>query len=220
MRFTNTNVFLGTIFAFILVKPEIPPMKTTTIPTKKLALLCTAFCAAAMLAFTPDAKALDLTFTDQHVVGTTTPGNPPPTPNVAIWINYMITLGLGQSGNIQNQTVTRSNNAFANLPNADANIFLRDSSPNPSTTINLGAGGVYTYLFAKYDGQNDKSLVWNVANLTGTIRIPQLGPQGHGLSVWILFGPGTPGVPDGGTTVMLLGAALGALGIARRYIMR
>jgi len=35
----------------------------------------------------------------------------------------------------------------------------------------------------------------------------------------ILFGPGTPGVPDGGTTVMLLGAALGALGIARRYIM-
>ena len=27
------------------------------------------------------------------------------------------------------------------------------------------------------------------------------------------------GVPDGGTTVMLLGAALGALGLARRYIM-
>jgi len=28
-----------------------------------------------------------------------------------------------------------------------------------------------------------------------------------------------PGVPDGGVTVMLLGAALGMLGIARRYIM-
>jgi hypothetical protein len=28
-----------------------------------------------------------------------------------------------------------------------------------------------------------------------------------------------PGVPDGGLTVMLLGAALGGLGIARRYIM-
>ena len=27
-----------------------------------------------------------------------------------------------------------------------------------------------------------------------------------------------PGVPDGGTTVMLLGAALGALGITRRYL--
>jgi len=30
---------------------------------------------------------------------------------------------------------------------------------------------------------------------------------------------GTPSVPDGGTTVMLLGAALGALGMARRFIM-
>lgn len=29
---------------------------------------------------------------------------------------------------------------------------------------------------------------------------------------------GTPGVPDGGATVMLLGAALGALGMARRYL--
>ena len=30
--------------------------------------------------------------------------------------------------------------------------------------------------------------------------------------------PGGNGVPDGGTTVMLLGAALGALGMARRYL--
>ena len=29
---------------------------------------------------------------------------------------------------------------------------------------------------------------------------------------------GVPGVPDGGTTVMLLGAALGALGMARRFV--
>lgn len=32
-------------------------------------------------------------------------------------------------------------------------------------------------------------------------------------------GAGTPSVPDGGTTVMLLGAALGVLGVARRYLM-
>jgi len=31
-------------------------------------------------------------------------------------------------------------------------------------------------------------------------------------------GPGGGSVPDGGTTVMLLGAALGALGMARRYL--
>jgi hypothetical protein len=35
---------------------------------------------------------------------------------------------------------------------------------------------------------------------------------------WTLFTAGVPGVPDGGTTVMLLGAALGALGMARRFL--
>jgi hypothetical protein len=30
--------------------------------------------------------------------------------------------------------------------------------------------------------------------------------------------PAGVGVPDGGTTVMLLGAALGALGMARRFL--
>ena len=43
----------------------------------KLAFVSAAVCAA-MLAFTPNAKAItDLTFSDQYVVGTTNPGNPP-----------------------------------------------------------------------------------------------------------------------------------------------
>jgi hypothetical protein len=41
----------------------------------------------------------------------------------------------------------------------------------------------------------------------------------RGISHISFFGsPGGNGVPDGGTTVMLLGAALGALGMARRYL--
>jgi VPDSG-CTERM motif len=106
---------------------------------------------------------------------------------------------------------------FASLPNAV--VTNNPGSTGTSTTIDLGAGGVYTYLFAKYDGQNDNSLVWNVSGLSGIITIPADGPLGHGLSGWILFGPaGTPGVPDGGTTVMLLGTALGALGMLRRAL--
>ena len=100
-------------------------------------------------------------------------------------------------------------------PITNTNIVAQGTS----TTIDLSAGGVYTYLFAKYDGRNDNSQVWYVGDLSGIITIPANGPRNHGLSGWILFGPGNPGVPDGGTTVMLLGAALGALGIARRYIM-
>jgi hypothetical protein len=109
--------------------------------------------------------------------------------------------------------MTRSTNFFANLPNADANIVAEGTS----ITIDLGAGGVYAYLFAKYDGRNDNSQVWYVGNLSGIITIPANGPRNRGLSGWILFGQGTLGVPVGGTTVMLLGAALGALGIARHY---
>ena len=59
--------------------------------------------------------------------------------------------------------------------------------------------------------------VWYVGDLNGTITIPGVKGQ-YGLSGWTLFGPGGQGVPDGGTTVMLLGAALSALGMARRYI--
>lgn len=198
-------------------------MKISTIPTKKLALLCTAFCAAAMLAFTPDAKAItNLQFNDHKVVGTIAPGNGN-AQDVAPWVNYMITLGLGNHGNVGNQTVTRSNNSFVNLPNANPNITAAGHFTLGNTIINLGAGGVYTYLFVQYDGffGGDNSLVWNVASLSGIITIPWLGPNNFSnASSWILFGPDTPGVPDGGTTVMLLGAALGALGVARRYIMR
>ena len=84
-------------------------------------------------------------------------------------------------------------------------------------SINLNTPGTFTYLMAKYDGQNDKTVVWNISGLTGILTIPQYGPTGHGLSGWILFGP-TGAVPDGGTTVMLLGAALGGLGMVRRFL--
>jgi len=88
------------------------------------------------------------------------------------------------------------------------------------TSIDLGNGTLYSYLFAKYDGPNAGSEVWYVGGMSGIITIPALGLAGqhYGLSGWTLFGPGVPQAPDGGTTVMLLGAALGALGMARRFL--
>ncbi len=182
----------------------------------KLALTCVAACAG-VLAFIPKADAItNLTFGDQYIVGSFkfTPGNPADPNSVATYVNYMITLAPGGSGPFSGMIFTRSSNVFANLPNANANIIAQGST----TTINLAAGGVYSYLFAKYDGQNDYSQVWYVGNLSGTISIPADGPLGHGLSGWILFGPGVPGVPDGGTTAILLGVGLGALGTARRFL--
>ena len=205
-------------------------MKINIVPLNKLALISAAVCAA-MLAFSHNASAnrivgginiptTALTFNDTHVVGTISPAAPADPADVAPYINFMIGLVPGHSGTFHNpphtQTVTRSSNLFPSLPNA----LVPGAVSGTGTTINLGAGGVFSYLFAKYDGQNDISQVWYVGNLSGILTIPLDGPLGHGLSGWILFGPGgTPSVPDGGTTVMLLGAALGALGAARRFLM-
>jgi hypothetical protein len=205
-------------------------MKINIVPLNKLALISAAVCAA-MLAFSHNASAnrivaginspsaTALTFNDVHVVGTITPGSPADPSDVAPYINFMIGLTPGTSGTFHNpphtQSITRSTNLFASLPNA----LVPGAVSGTGTTINLGAG-VFSYLFAKYDGQRDISQVWYVGNLSGIVTIPQLGPLGHGLSGWILFPPGGGGqVPDGGTTVMLLGAALGALGVARRFLM-
>ena len=100
---------------------------------------------------------------------------------------------------------------FASLPNA-----VVTNVDGTSTTFDLGTG-LYSYLFAKYDGQNDISQVWFVGDLSGSVTIPLDGPLGHGLSGWELFGPGGQ-VPDGGSTVLLLGAALSAIGLVRRKL--
>ena len=190
-------------------------MKIKLIPKNKLAMLSAAVCAV-MLAFTNNASA-DATlgfFPDTHVVGTITPGAPADPADVATYINFMTALTPGTSGTFSGQTIARSTNLFGSLPTA----LGTGTQSGTGATIDLNALGTFTYLFAKYDGQNDLSQVWNISGLTGVITIPADGPLGYGLSGWILFGP-TGTVPDGGTTAMLLGAALGALGMARRYLM-
>ena len=77
-------------------------------------------------------------------------------------------------------------------------------------------------MFAKYDGPNAGAEVWYVGALSGVITIPAFGLAGqhYGLSGWTLFkGAGDGEVPDCGATVMLLGPALGALGMAQRFLI-
>ncbi len=210
-------------------------MKINKSSTTKLALFSIAL-FGALLAFSQNASALptvmpptittDLGFFDPvtltgdtHVVGTVSPGAPASPAAVADYINFMILMGTNTSdthdfGGAEGiQTLYRTTNTFGSLPTASAVGAVSGTG----TSINLNVLGTFTYLFAKYDGQNDNSVVWNIAGLTGMLTIPGFGPNGYGLSGWILFGP-TGTVPDGGTTVMLLGTALGALGMARRFL--
>jgi len=190
-------------------------MKINIIPTKKLAMLSAAFCAV-MLAFSHNASAL--TIGDNQELGKVFFGIPSGDDARTAYVNHLVGMALGTSDSALGQSFTRSNNDFGPLPTA---VFGLNGT---GTSIDLGSG-LYSYLFAKYDGPNGGVEVWFVGNLSGNVTIPGFGfgPPGttkYGLSGWTLFGPGTPpGVPDGGFTVMLLGAALGALGIARRFLM-
>jgi hypothetical protein len=197
---------------YLFAQPE-NPMKINIIPSKKLALLCTAFCAAAMLAFSPNASAVtNLTVGDGHELGTSIPGTAGDAQRTAI-VNHMIGMALNATETFLGETVHRSGNDFGTLPSP---AVIGPQGGPTDTTIDIGTG-LYSYLWAKYDGPNDLSEVWFIGDLSGIITIPAFD-NGYGLSGWTLFGPGTPGVPDGGTTAMLLGTALGALGMARRFL--
>ena len=106
-----------------------------------------------------------------------------------------------------------------------------------AVSIDLSVTGTFEYLVVAYDGPNGGVAVFNIAGLTGTIELYRYAsieldgsgnPTGnllgsntaqqgyHRMTSWTLLNPTS--VPDGGATVMLLGAALGALGMARRYL--
>jgi hypothetical protein len=190
-------------------------MKLNILPTNKLAMLSAAFCAV-MLAFSHNASAL--TFGDTRDLGQVLFGIPSGDVDRTNYVNHLIDMAPGTSDSFSGQTFNRSlANPGPGFPNYPDAVFAVNGT---STTINLGSG-LYSYLFAKYDGPNAGSEVWYVGNLSGIITIPAFGlaGQNYGLSGWTLFGPGGTSIPDGGTSVMLLGAALGALGMARRYIM-
>jgi len=185
-------------------------MKLNIIPTPKIAMLCAALCAA-LFAFNQNAHAL--TIGDGHEIGFVNFGIPSGDQDRTDYVNHLIGMGLGTQDDFQGQHFTRSNNNFGPLSTA---VFALNGT---STSINLGAVGTYTYLFAKYDGPNYGSEVWYVGDLSGTITIPATA-GGYGLSGWTLFTAGGQGVPDGGTTLMLLGMAFGSLGMARRFLKR
>jgi len=117
-------------------------------------------------------------------------------------------------------TYTRKNTSCGTCPAAVFNTKVTTGG-GFNGQIDLGTGGGFTYLLAKYDGPHGVSEVWNIQGMTGVITIPTSLGVGLGLSHYTLFGVGTPPVvPDSGTTVMLLGAALGSLGMARRFLKK
>ena len=139
-----------------------------------------------------------------------------------LYVNDMIGLAPGGSNHViigpHDNLVTRSTNIFSPLDFAALASRTSYGSSRASTVdINLGTGG-FEYLLAKYDGPNFGGEVWYVGGLTGTVTIPAFGDK-YGISLSALFEPGSPPkVPDGGSTVVLLGVALtGLAGIRAKF---
>ena len=183
--------------------------------------------------------------TDTRLVGTVIPGLQGQFGGQVQRDVYMTNNLLGQSGQYTHlqDGATYSATGF-NGPAATTGALtsggLGYSFPDGMTgpvTIDLNAVGTFQYLVIAYDGPNSGVVVWNIAGLTGTIQFDAYGrpesgaglnsltgnllggntAQQYKITSFTLLNPTS--APDGGTTVMLLGAALGALGMVRRYLI-
>jgi protein with PEP-CTERM/exosortase system signal len=181
-----------------------------------LALLAAS--CAVMLAFGSNAQAL--TFGDGNDLGQVLFGIPSGDQDRTDYVNHLVGMTAPSSDTFQGQDFNRTSNSCGTC----APVAVVDITNGTGTNIDLGAGGSL-YLFAKYDGKNAGSEVWNIQGLTGIITIPAQGLQadidaGHpyGLSGWSIWG-GTPTTtPDAGATAALLGLGLAGLaGLRARF---
>src|SRR5438132_10611749 len=161
-----------------------------SIAPRKFALLSAIFCAV-MLAFAHNASALSIG--DTHELGYVWPGVPS---GNALYVNHLIGMALGTIDAANGQIYHRSTNVLGSLPTA-----IVDHS-GTGTTINLGNGGLYTYLFATYAGGLLGSEVWYVGNLSGITMIPALR-GGCLFSDGTLLAPGRAPAQDGRTELLV-----------------
>jgi hypothetical protein len=186
------------------INPRKLPTKNSLRPRLGLVAAFLAASCAVMLAFGSNAQAL--TFGDGNDLGQVLFGIPSGDQDRTDYVNHLISLAPGTIGDsFQGQTFNRTSISCGTCPTVD----VADITNGTGTQIDLDGGGSL-YLFAKYDGPNAGSEVWNIQGLTGTITIPPTGLAGqkYGLSGWSIWG-GTPvSTPDSGTTAGLLGLAM------------
>jgi hypothetical protein len=115
-----------------------------------------------------------------------------------------------------NETITNSFGTFT-FTNLPFNPVTGHYEVQVAFTMN--PGNVVCGFITK-NGHGNDVFVYTVSEDQGssgtfTLEVPFTGALSH---IDVFCCPGGVTTPDGGTTVMLLGAALGALGMARRYL--
>jgi hypothetical protein len=201
------------------------------VPSKKLVLVAAAFCTA-MLAFTQNASA------NRRPL--------PPVPAHLLAPYQFETSGLGNPAGELNYLQTNGGGSYQPtfLPGTSQFLFKQnndgttDGAFGQYFTINMVSGNAWeiswnltgsgftldgvlikdgvdrpgNHLYRFYGVSADEALIGS-----GTVTFDNPVKNISHISFF-----GSPGgqVPDGGTTVMLLGAALGSLGMARRFLKK
>ena len=184
-----------------------------------------ALASAFLIGLAPQLSATTLTIGDSRELGLISKNQPANPTDSTTYVDVLLAQPLGSG-----PTSITTPNGFTNDYTRTTNDPLAGNYPaavfaleyGAVTDIDLGSGG-FLYLLAKYDGPNWGSEVWYVGGLTGNITIPQFGNgEQYGVSHVYLFNPsegGGNGVPDGGSTLLLLSTAVGALFLARRFVV-
>ena len=191
--------------------------------------------------------AMSYTTNSPYLIGTVIPGTLGSGQAVrdAAMTNTLLGMSFGAqsgTGTVADPLYSRTTLPGSGPATTVGNVALTGySGGTGNVTIDLSQYGTFQYLVAAYDGRNagvavfdissltanDSVTVWGFAkpevvngHLTGNLLGSNTAQRGYFLiTIYTLLNP-TGSVPDGGATVMLLGASVGGLGMVRRFIMR
>lgn len=181
-------------------------------------ILTAAAVALTLMFSASSASALDLQVNGgPNYVGRYSPPEPASASAEVGYINNLIDLAQG-AGNtvVGGVTYNRVGSTVAGaLPDASIANASKDETGNNSFNLSNYTG----YIVGKYDGPNGFGFVWYLVNFSGPLTVPTDGEscaKGCGLSHVSFYG--NVGVPDGGTTLSLLGLGFLGLGFLRRRL--
>lgn len=175
-----------------------------------------------------NARAITITTAD-YGIGTIIPGTPanPSTELGYVQTSVSIWNGTTLAGTYSGNTYTLLSGGLVPTPlTAPTVVASNESDFNGSgntATLSLGAGG-YEYLLTRWGGGD---ILYYVEGLSGNITVENdlvsPGQTDTGLSHFALFGDESnppPSVPDGGSTVAMLGSALLGISALGRKLAR
>jgi hypothetical protein len=181
-------------------------------------------CLGSALALALASNAHAISINDPGVVGTVTDGAPSSIADEVIYVNTLLGLAANVTQTISGELYKTSSTDYTGTVTDEGAIKKNTTDAGFSLTVSG-----FEWVLAKYDGQNGGSILFHLDG--GTMTLPDASDplwvnkagQGYGISHWTGFGPSDddtppPSVPDAGSTLAMIGAAMTGLSLLRRKL--